>query len=92
MQATFHYESLSVALEELRQRGFTIDLNVKENQVQFKGHLEVVDVYRYEGDSDPADEATVYAIQSAEGAKGVLVTGYGFSSDPLFDQVVRLLR
>jgi hypothetical protein len=35
----------------------------------------------YEGNTDPADEATVYGIQSKTGIKGILVTGYGISTD-----------
>ena len=43
--------------------------------------FEIMDVYRYEGESDPADEAAVYAIVSSSGVKGILVTGYGLNSD-----------
>jgi hypothetical protein len=54
--------------------------------------FEIVDVYRYEGNSDPGDEATVYAIQSKEGLKGVLVTGYGASSDKASDDILKKLH
>ena len=43
--------------------------------------LEIVDVYRYKGDSDPSDEAIIYAIKSTSGMKGILINGYGISSD-----------
>ncbi|HCR53326.1 MAG TPA: hypothetical protein DIW27_02825, partial [Cytophagales bacterium] len=42
--------------------------------------FEIIEVYRYEGETDPADEATVYGIESKTGVKGVLVTGYGATS------------
>ena len=82
-----HYETVSKAIEELRKQGYTTDFNLEENAIvcsagKFSANdFEVVDVYRYEGDSDPGDEAAVYAIKSANGLKGVLVTGYGASSE-----------
>ena len=43
-------------------------------------------VYRFEGDSDPADEATVYAISSPKyGIKGVPVNGTGIYTDEMTD-------
>jgi hypothetical protein len=82
-----HYGTVSEAIKKLREQGFVIDFNLDENCIicndgQFDvDEFEIVDVYRYEGDSDPADESAVYAIQSAGGHKGILVTGYGPSTD-----------
>ncbi len=91
-----HYETVSTAIEELRKQGFTTDYNIdKDELVCSKGkyktkEFEVVDVYRYEGDSDPGDEAAVYAIQSSDGTKGVLVTGYG-ASENISDEMLKKL-
>jgi len=50
-------------------------------------------VYRFEGDSDPADEATVYAISSPKyGIKGTLVNGSGIYTDSLTDEMLRTLK
>jgi hypothetical protein len=38
-------------------------------------------VYRYEGESDPGDEAVVYGIKSNSGKKGVYVAGFSADSD-----------
>ena len=87
MEPRFHYGTVSEALDELRKQGFITDFNIEGNSIicakgKFQpDEFEIVDVYRYEGNSDPADEATVYAIESTSGLKGVLVTGYGVSSD-----------
>ncbi|MDZ4756676.1 MAG: hypothetical protein SGJ10_00875 [Bacteroidota bacterium] len=54
--------------------------------------FEIVDVYRYEGDSDPADEAVVYAIESKTGVKGILVTGYGIYSDTISAKILEKLN
>ncbi len=72
----YHYATVSKALEELKEKGFTIDYNLKENQiVDNPNDFEIVHIYRYEGQSDPGDEATVYGIKSSNGEKGVFVAG-----------------
>lgn len=91
-----HYATVSQALSQLRDRGYTIDFNLKENLLMDKSkdsirdEFQIVDVFRYEGDTDPADQATVYAIESKSGLKGVLVTGYGISSDVPVESLARL--
>ena len=87
MQEPYHYETVSVAIEELRKKGFTLDFNLEENCIschpeKFSAdEFDIVEVYRYEGNSDPADEATVYGIVSKSGLKGILVAGYGVSAE-----------
>ncbi len=87
MQHKTHYDTVSKAIEALHEQGYTADFNIEDNNLicsegKFDAdNFEVVDVYRYEGDTDPADEAAVYAIQSSNGLKGILVTGYGASAD-----------
>jgi hypothetical protein len=87
MQHKTHYDTVSKAIEALQEQGYTTDFNIEDNNLicsegKFNAdNFEVVDVYRYEGDTDPADEAAVYAIQSSNGLKGILVTGYGASAD-----------
>ena len=49
--------------------------------------------YRFEGASDPADEAIVYAISSTtHNVKGILVNGYGTSSDQLTEGLIDALK
>lgn len=93
MARTVYYATVSEALKQLKAEGFTIDFNLGENCITCSqgsfaaSDFEIVKVYRYEGDTDPADEATVYGIESKTGLKGVLVTGYsaaaGMSGDIL---------
>lgn len=87
MKQKFHYATVTEAIAKLKEQGFTLDFNLAENQ--FKAgeqnypadEFEIVDLYRYEGPSDPADESIVYALASPSGIKGILVTGYGASTD-----------
>ena len=98
MEHSTHYGTVTEALAAFKQQGFTIDFNIEDNclvcgEARFTAdEFSIVDVYRYEGNSDPADEATVYAIESKTGIKGVLVTGYGMSSDSLSDAILRKLN
>ena len=72
----YHYATVSQALAELAEKGFTKDFNLEEDRIkQNPDQFEIVHIYRYEGESDPGDEATVYGIKSVEGENGVFVAG-----------------
>lgn len=92
------YETVSEAINGLRKRGYDMDFNLTENSIvcnngPFKpDDLEIVEIYRFEGDTDPADEAVVYAIESKTGVKGVLVNGYGASAAGHGAELVNRLR
>jgi hypothetical protein len=98
MKTTFHYATVTDAISILRLQGYNEDFNLAENGVKTGSaartaeDFEIMDVYRYEGNSDPADEATVYAIVSSAGVKGILVTGYGDNSDSVSAQLLAKLH
>ena len=72
----YHYATVSKALEELKEKGYSTDFNLEEDRiVNNPDDFEIVHIYRYEGESDPGDEATVYGIKSSDGEKGVFVAG-----------------
>jgi hypothetical protein len=72
----YHYATVSTALEELKEKGFTVDFNNQEGRIINSPHdFTIVHVYRYEGETDPGDEATVFGIKSSTGEKGVFVAG-----------------
>jgi hypothetical protein len=93
----YQYDSVSHALEELRKKGYTTDFNLEENclvcntQKFTADDLDIKEVVRFEGNSDPADEAIVYGIESKTGLKGVLVNGYGYSSDSMGEEIAKKL-
>jgi hypothetical protein len=94
MQRELHYGTVSEAIKAFKERGFTLDFNLAENclicngEKIMPGDFDIVDVFRYEGNTDPADEAAVYAIQSKSNQKGILVTGYGASSDSMSSELL----
>ena len=97
MERQNHYETVVDAINLLRGKGFDIDFNLDENCLVchndkfFVDDFEIVHVYRYEGNSDPADEATVYGIRSNTGVKGVLVTGDPASLDSVTIEILQKL-
>ena len=78
----YHYATVSKALEELTEKGFTLDFNIQEGRIiNNPNDFEIVHIYRYEGESDPGDEASVYGIKSSTGEKGVFVAGLSAFTD-----------
>lgn len=98
MKPQVFYEPVSIAIKKLREKGFTRDFNLEENCIvchpdKFSAdQFDVVEIYRYEGNTDPADEATVYGIESKSGVRGVLVTGQGASADLMTQEILEKLR
>jgi len=81
---TYNYASVSKALQELKELGFVFDFNINDSEFKSNPHdFEIVHIYRYEGDSNPDDEATVYGIRSKTAAdkKGVFVSGFAANSE-----------
>ncbi|HVV03486.1 MAG TPA: hypothetical protein VHC96_04650 [Puia sp.] len=93
----YAYDTVSAAVVGLKQRGFTIDFNLEAECIscadsQLKpSEFMITETYRFEGESDPADEAVVYAIESKDGRKGILVNGFGISADELGEEMVEKL-
>jgi hypothetical protein len=94
----YNYDTVTEAIKDLKARGFTMDLNLQENCIVCNEEkfnpddFEIVEFYRFEGDTDPSDEAVVYAIESNSGMKGVLVNGYGISAEEMSDDIAKKLR
>jgi len=94
----YQYDSPAHAINDLKQRGYSEDFNLKDNCIvcndqKFNAdEFSIKEVYRFEGNSDPADEAIVLGIESSNGVKGILVNGYGYSSEPMGDEIERKLK
>lgn len=90
------YATVTEALNQLANKGYHVNFRLEGNGITCDEgsyspeNFEINEVYRYEGPTDPADEATVYAIESNTGIKGVLVTGYGATSGLSGDILAKL--
>lgn len=94
-----NYDTVSQAVNGLRDRGFTVDFNLAENCLICNGEeytiqdFEITEVHRFEGDTDPSDQAVVYAVESErKGIRGVLVTGYGISAEGMSAEMAEKLK
>ena|SRR5438105_13550854 len=96
----YTYDTITEAIAGLKKRGYVHDFNIRNNKL-FCDHLEkefetddfeIKEVYRFEGISDPADEAIVYAIEAPSGLLGVLVDGYGTSADENNTELLQHLK
>ena len=86
----YEYTSMTEALKGLHARGFTTNFEFLNNAFcavdggrTFNAEeLSILEHHRFEGVSDPDDEAIVYAIESGEGIRGTIADAYGVYSNP----------
>jgi len=82
-----HINTLSERIEQLRKEGYSTDFNLEDEKISNNSNsiiynvdqLNIEQVYRFEGSSNPDDNCILYAISTDDDIKGVLVDGYGIS-------------
>lgn len=96
----YSYETVTEALRDLSDRGYTNNFNIQCDAVECRDielrlrpeDFEIVEVYRFEGDSNPGDEEVVYAIESKDGIKGTLVNAFGVYGDEASNEILEKLK
>ncbi|MBD2754544.1 phosphoribosylpyrophosphate synthetase [Spirosoma validum] len=94
------YDTLTEAIDGLRKQGFTLDYNLKPDHLHCQTNdielspadFDIVDVYRFEGETDPGDETVLYAIEAKNGDKGTLVDAYGVYAEAISPEMAGKLR
>ena len=94
------YSSVTEALDELAQRGFTANFEyfddaftaVDSGRTFRAEELTIVEHHRFEGASDPDDMAVVYAVESRDGTRGVVVDAFGVYANPKLGEFLRKVR
>lgn len=89
---TSDMRTLASCLNKLISDGYTEDFKVSEMGLLSQQHekiyqpseINIVNFYRFEGASDPADNSIIYVIETADDIKGTLIDAYG----PYADQLV----
>src|SRR4051794_5704343 len=84
-------ESLADVLSKCEQQGFTERFIVLKNALYAPTinrryppeGLFILDVYRYEGLTDPSDNGIVYALATVDGVKGTFIDAYGVYANDL---------
>lgn len=95
------FDTLVETLNDLSRRGYSGNLKLRSDYLEepekqlmlYPEQFKVVESYRFEGMSDPADNSVVYAIESNDGFfKGVLVNAYGVYTDTTSSELIRKLN
>lgn len=81
---TEDFDSLAQATNALTKNGYKDGFTAKDNKIvgslTSKSYppedLEIVATYRFEGMTDPQDDAIVFAIEAKDGNKGTLIMSY----------------
>lgn len=78
--------TVTEAVNLLAEEGYTADLGLHEGASHSDhdpAHFTIEKIFRYEGDSDPADEAIVMGVFCPDcDARGTVVSAYGAEADP----------
>lgn len=85
-----YMKSLATCLNKMMKEGYTENFKVTEEGLEsFQKHnnykpeqIQVVNFFRFEGESDPDDNAILYVIETNDGTKGTLIDAYGIYNDP----------
>ena len=86
-----------LAKERGIQREFRMNANgevhLQDSDIHYTAsELKIVKSYRFEGDSNPDDNAVLYVIEDKLGNKGFMIDSYGAESNypnDLFDEFIR---
>ncbi|GAB2814378.1 phosphoribosylpyrophosphate synthetase [Ferruginibacter profundus] len=94
------YDTVTDALKDLKARGYQVDFNIafdkivcSKNETVLNPHeFEIVEVYRFEGDTNPDDEDVVYAIESKDGkVKGSMISAFGTYAESISTDMIQKL-
>ena len=95
-----YYDTLVYALEGLKERGYTVNFNIAFDKLMCSNNniclnpdeFDIVEVHRFEGDSNPDDEDVVYAVESKDGLiKGIITSAFGMYADSASTEMLKKL-
>ena len=77
--------TVSEVIEMLRKKGYKEDFGMTKHGFTARNsgkrlmpdQIKIRKVYRFEGDSDPDDMSVLFAMETANGVKGILIDAYG---------------
>ena len=78
------------AIARLEREGYTAefradgdDLRVAGTKQRYAANQALIrDFYRFEGASDPDDMSVIYAVETRDGTRGMLIDAFGTYADP----------
>ena len=90
-------KSLATCLNRMMTDGYTEDFKISDTGLEAlqqgkqynPQNIHVVNFFRFEGASDPDDNAILYVIETDDGTKGTLVDAYGIYNDPRISRFMK---
>lgn len=90
-------KTMTSCMRKLDQLGFDTQFEVNEDGVKsldtdklfVPSQVKVVNFYRFEGASNPDDNAILYAIETEDGERGTLTDSYGAFGDPHISKFIQ---
>ena len=95
---TEEMKTLASCINKMTVEGYTEDYKVNESSqlVSLRDEknyspdeVHIVNFYRFEGASDPADNSILYAIETNDGTKGTLTDAFGPYADINIDKFIK---
>lgn len=81
-----NYETMVEAIEDLKKRGYTHNFNVNKDgkltdgensKTYLPSSVELHELHRFEGATNPSDMSILYAVETVSGKKGTVVDAFG---------------
>lgn len=95
--STHNLKTLVETLNDLKRQGYKSDFFVEGTHLRssISGNMytpqdiQIVESYRFEGESNPADSSIMYVIEAKTGEKGTIINTYGAKFDEQIDQYIK---
>ncbi|GEN67055.1 MULTISPECIES: hypothetical protein [Chryseobacterium] len=93
--------TLSQVMKILSERGIQREFRMNENcEMKFENsdkiyqpsELTILKTYRFEGDSNPDDNAVLYVLKDSSGNRGMIIDSYGADSNYPGEEFDKFLR
>jgi hypothetical protein len=92
-----YMNSLAICLNKMVKEGYTEDFRITERGLEslhrhsnYKPEqIEIINFFRFEGESDPDDNAILYVIETNDGTKGILIDVFGVYNNPKVSKFIK---
>lgn len=92
--------SMVYILNKLRSEGFKQDFRVEDGHLYTldskqsftPDQVQVVNFYRFEGETNPDDMAILYVLETSSGARGTITDAYGPYADEAIEDFMKQVR
>ena len=100
MKTPHEMNTLSECINSLQQDGYKENFLVKDTglfapeskKIYKPEETTIANFYRFEGNSDPADNSILYAIETSDGTKGILIDSYGPDATALIADYIKKVK